>query len=241
MNKKIYLIPLLVIMLGVLVPVLYAAGQQGEEPSISANIQDAEENKTEDGDQKNLSEEEQEQAASAAAEEDSKDSGSLEAAASKPSNKESQNEQKSTSSDSQSAASKQVNQKNSSSDKKTSHPASSSQEQVEQKPAVNQIRVSVTIVDKNKNKLYSSAKVDLKEKGSVLDALYATGVSCRVRSDGYVKEIKGIAEDHTTGGGWMYSVNGGSPPGTGAANYTVQKGDSILWYYGVIGSQPPKL
>ena len=103
------------------------------------------------------------------------------------------------------------------------------------------MRVSVTIVDKNTNRLYSSAAVDLKEKGSALDALYATGVSCRVESNGYVKEIKGISEDLSTGGGWMYAVNGGAPPGTGAASYTVNNGDSILWYYGTFGDQPPKL
>lgn len=247
-NKRIYLIPLLVIMLGVLVPVLYAIGQQGEDPSISANIQEAEEaeeHKTEDSDQQKQSEEEQKTDAVAADNDskdskDSKDSGSTKEEAAKTSNKNSQTEsKKSTSSASQSSTtSTQASQKDSTSDKK---PDSSPNVQENTGPAAGYMRVSVTIVDLNTNRLYSSAKVDLKDGGSALDALYATGVSCKVRNDGYVYEIKGIAEDHNTGGGWMYSVNGGAPPGMGAASYTIKKGDSILWYYGTFGAQPPKL
>ena len=100
--------------------------------------------------------------------------------------------------------------------------------------------VTVTIVGKNGNIMYNSAKVDVKENGSVLDALYASGVSCKVTSDGYVEEISGLAEK-STGEGWMYSVNGGAPPGVGAGSYTVSSGDRIIWYYGSFMDPPPKL
>ena len=62
-------------------------------------------------------------------------------------------------------------------------------------PAPGYIRVTVTIVGKNGKIMYNSSKVDVKEKGTVLDALYATGVSCKVRSDGYVRAIAGLAEN----------------------------------------------
>jgi hypothetical protein len=96
-------------------------------------------------------------------------------------------------------------------------------------------------VGKNGNIMCNSAKVDVKEKGTALDALYAAGLSCKVRSDGYVREISGLAENPRTGEGWMYAVNGGSPPGVGANSYTMSSGDRIIWFYGNIGDQPPKL
>jgi cobalamin biosynthesis Mg chelatase CobN len=233
--KKTYLIPLVLVVLGLLVPVVYAAtrNDHGSEILSSASVEPAvEEEKTQDEVQKNQRQDLEEQDADTV---DGKKEQS-ESAGTAVSNKESsssQDKQKSQSAG-QPSSSSQGNQKGTSSGDTTS-PAKK-----DDGPAPGYVRVTVTIVGKNGNIMYNSAKVDVKENGSVLDALYASGVSCKVTSDGYVEEISGLAEK-STGEGWMYSVNGGAPPGVGAGSYTVSSGDRIIWYYGSFMDPPPKL
>ena len=54
----------------------------------------------------------------------------------------------------------------------------------------------------------------------------------------YLFSING--EDATGVSGWMYFVNNVSPP-VGAADYTLQQGEEVLWYYGEWGWQPTRI
>lgn len=238
MNKK-FLIPLVLVVLGVLVPVVYASTRSDTAPESpsSASVEPAvEEEKVNDKVQENQ-QNDMEKDDTAAVEED-KDKPVSNGATT--SNKGSQNEQSVTSSQfaGQSSSSKGKQQEPSSGN--TLSPSQDKQVK-DSKQKSGFIRVSITIVDSNVKPKYSSSNVDVKENSSVLDVLYATGVSCKVRSDGYVREISGLAENPRTGEGWMYAVNGGSPPGVGASSYTVSSGDRVLWYYGNIGDPPPKV
>lgn len=233
MKKKTYLIPLVLVVLGLLAPIVYAAthADQKHEPPSSASVQQSDEvAKAQDGDQnskQNNQDEDQEPVSSEEKNEQSESTGTT------TSNKGSQSNQSDVK---KSSSSKQGNQQNPS-----SGDSSSSQGEQNTGPAPGFVRVSMTIVDNNKNIKYSSAKVDVKEKGSVLDALYAAGVSCKVRPNGYVEEICGLGENLQTGEGWMYALNGGDPPKVGAVSCPVKSGDSIIWYYGTFGDKPPKL
>ena len=53
--------------------------------------------------------------------------------------------------------------------------------------------------------------------------------------------LKRINNDQALGmTGWLYMVNGSSPP-VGAADYELKVGDSVLWYYGEFGWQSTRL
>ncbi len=230
MNKK-FLIPLVLVLLGILVPVVYAAtrGDRTPEPSISATVEPAQEEEKNQGEVQENQQQDQEK----------EQQKSPETAVS---NQENSNKGSQSKEDNKSAVKQPTGQSSSSSQGKkqdTSGKTSTSAKKVDG-PAPGYIRVTVTIVGKNGKIMYNSSKVDVKEKGTVLDALYATGVSCKVRSDGYVRAIAGLAEN-ANGEGWMYSVNGGAPPGVGAGSYTVSSGDRIIWYYGSFMDPPPKL
>lgn len=230
MNKK-FLIPLVLVLLGVLIPVVYAAthGDETPEPPSSASVEPAvEEERAQDEVQENQHQEKED----VDAEDEEKEH--QESAETAVSDKESSN------TGSQSKQSTKGSQDNKSAETKQPTGQSTSASQGS-KQKDNNIQVAVTIVGKNGNIMCNSAKVDVKEKGTALDALYAAGLSCKVRSDGYVREISGLAENPRTGEGWMYAVNGGSPPGVGANSYTMSSGDRIIWFYGNIGDQPPKL
>ena len=217
--KKSFLIPLVLVVLGILVPVVYAStcGDETPDPPTSAPVEPAEEEENAQGEvQENQQNDlEKEEGTAEGEDKDQPVSSGATTPEGKQSDKSSQSAKPSTSS------------------------KQGSQQSTNQK--ANYIRVTVTIVGKNGNIMYNSAKVDVKEKGTVLDALYAAGVSCKVRSDGYVRAIAGLAENPKTGEGWMYAVNGGSPPGVGANSYTVNSGDRIIWFYGNIGDPPPKV
>jgi hypothetical protein len=240
MNKK-FLIPLVLVLLGVLIPVVYAAthGDETPEPPSSASVEPAvEEERAQDEVQENQHQEKedvdaedeekehQESAETAVSDKESSNTGSQ----SKQSTKGSQ--------DNKSAETKQPTGQSTSSNQGKQGTSSSASQGSKQKD--NNIQVAVTIVGKNGNIMCNSAKVDVKEKGTALDALYAAGLSCKVRSDGYVEEISGLAEN-SSGEGWMYSVNGGPPPPFGANKCTLNRGDRIIWFYGNIGDPPPKV
>ena len=219
--KKSFLIPLVLVVLGILVPVVYAStcGDETPDPPTSAPVEPAEEEENAQGEvQENQQNDlEKEEGTAEGEDKDQPVSSGATTPEGKQSDKSSQSAKPSTSS------------------------KQGSQQSTNQK--ANYIRVTVTIVGKNGNIMYNSSKVDVKEKGTVLDALYATGVSCKVRSDGYVRAIAGLAEN-ANGEGWMYSVssvNGGSPPPYGADKCTVKNGDRIIWFYGSFMDPPPKL
>ena len=239
--KRSFLIPLVLVLLGILVPVVYTTTRGGEahDPPSSASIDTAvEEEKAQGEVEKKQQDQEKEDEVSG--DEEKEQQKSPETAVS---NQESLNKGSQSKEDNKSAVKQPTGQSSSSMQGKkldTSGKTSTSAKKVDG-PAPGYIRVTVTIVGKNGKIMYNSSKVDVKEKGTVLDALYATGVSCKVRSDGYVRAISGLAENPNTGEGWMYSINGGSPPGVGAASYTVKSGDRIIWFYGKIGDPPPKV
>jgi len=241
--KRSFLIPLVLVLLGILVPVVYATTRGGEahDPPSSASIDTAvEEEKAQGEVEKKQQDQEKEDEVSG--DEEKEQQKSPETAVS---NQESLNKGSQSKEDNKSAVKQPTGQSSSSMQGKkldTSGKTSTSAKKVDG-PAPGYIRVTVTIVGKNGKIMYNSSKVDVKEKGTVLDALYATGVSCKVRSDGYVRAIAGLAEN-ANGEGWMYSVssvNGGSPPPYGADKCTVKNGDRIIWFYGKIGDPPPKV
>ena len=248
--KRSFLIPLVLVLLGILVPVVYATTRGGEahDPPSSASIDTAvEEEKAQGEVDKKQQDQEKEDEVSGDEEKEQQKSAETAVSNQESSNKGSQSKQGAKESqDNNSAETKRPTGESSSSSQgkkqDTSGKTSTSAKKVDG-PAPGYIRVTVTIVGKNGKIMYNSSKVDVKEKGTVLDALYATGVSCKVRSDGYVRAIAGLAEN-ANGEGWMYSVssvNGGSPPPYGADKCTVKNGDRIIWFYGKIGDPPPKV
>lgn len=246
--KRSFLIPLVLVLLGILVPVVYTTTRGGEahDPPSSASIDTAvEEEKAQGEVEKKQQDQEKEDEVSGDEEKEQQKSAETAVSNKESSNKGSQSKQGAKESqDNKSAETKRPTGQSSSSSqgkKQDTSGKTSPPEKKDDGPKSGYIRVTLTIVGKNGNIMYNSAKVDVKEKETVLDALYATGVSCKVRSDGYVRAISGLAENPNTGEGWMYSINGGSPPGVGAASYTVKSGDRIIWFYGKIGDPPPKV
>lgn len=66
---------------------------------------------------------------------------------------------------------------------------------------------------------------------TAMDILKLTDLNMKIK-DNYVEEIEGYGE-FTLGknSGWLYSVNGVTPPTTAARDYTLASGDEVLWYY----------
>ncbi|MFY9272859.1 MAG: hypothetical protein WAO37_07620, partial [Thermacetogeniaceae bacterium] len=184
--KRSFLIPLVLVLLGILVPVVYTTTRGGEahDPPSSASIDTAvEEEKAQGEVEKKQQDQEKEDEVSG--DEEKEQQKSPETAVS---NQESLNKGSQSKEDNKSAVKQPTGQSSSSMQGKkldTSGKTSTSAKKVDG-PAPGYIRVTVTIVGKNGKIMYNSSKVDVKEKGTVLDALYATGVSCKVRSDGYV-------------------------------------------------------
>ncbi len=233
MKKKTYLIPIALILLVLLVPIIYSATQQDKAPESplenAVSEQDAEKNSANgvDEDHDGVEGEGQPEAVS-----DSKETPQQ--APQKGANET--GDKKNKGSSEQSKVSVQDNKQ-----KPPSGGGSTPASKVEEGPQAGMIRVGVTVVDSGGAILNRSAKVDVKEKSTVLDALYASGVPSKIKANGYVEELCGLGENLRNGAGWMYTVNGGDPPGVGANSYTIKSGDQILWYYGKIGEKPPKM
>ncbi|MBR0598271.1 S-layer homology domain-containing protein [Sinanaerobacter chloroacetimidivorans] len=72
---------------------------------------------------------------------------------------------------------------------------------------------------------------------TVLDALKSAlakeGYTVELNAAGnYVERIDGIGEfDLGANSGWLYSINGYTPPTTSADDYILRDGDVVLWYY----------
>jgi len=67
------------------------------------------------------------------------------------------------------------------------------------------------------------------------------GFEYEIEDTGWGPYLKRINNDQALGmTGWLYMVNGSSPP-VGAADYELKVGDSVLWYYGEFGWQPTRL
>ena len=68
---------------------------------------------------------------------------------------------------------------------------------------------------------------------SPLTLLRSSGLSIKLDGAGaYVEEVEGYGEfDLGTNAGWLYSVNGITPPTTAAGSYKLNKNDVVRWYY----------
>ena len=104
--------------------------------------------------------------------------------------------------------------------------------------SVNAKTVSIRVRGANGATLLSDSDFVIDEnRTSVLDVLKSVlgtaGYTVVLNAAGdYVESIDGVGEfDFGKNSGWLYSVNGVTPPTTSSADYLPKNGDSILWYY----------
>ena len=58
------------------------------------------------------------------------------------------------------------------------------------------------------------------------------GISVTIKNGNYIASIGGLGEfDKGPNSGWLYSVNGVTPPTTAANEYILTGGENIVWYY----------
>lgn len=90
---------------------------------------------------------------------------------------------------------------------------------------------------KGKTLLRVSDFVIVEDETTPLDALRSVlgkaGYSVETNASGtYVESIDGLGEfDLGKNSGWLYSVNGKTPPTTGASEYRLEDGDVVVWYF----------
>ncbi len=96
--------------------------------------------------------------------------------------------------------------------------------------------VSVT-VRSNSGTIASNSTMTIEDgKTTALDVLKtllnAKGIDYVIKGGYYVSEINGLGEfDKGENSGWLYSVNGTTPSTTASAEYKLNDGDVVLWYY----------
>ncbi len=81
---------------------------------------------------------------------------------------------------------------------------------------------------------------------TVMDVIKNSATTCgftfNIDNDNLGPYLTQINTDAAAGAtGWLYLVNNTLPPSTGAADYQLKDGDSVLWYYGLSGWKPTKL
>lgn len=96
--------------------------------------------------------------------------------------------------------------------------------------------VSLSVKDSGKTIATNSKLTIEKGKTTVLDALQmvlnSAGKSVTIKNGSYVAAIDGKGEfDGGKNSGWLYSVNGTTPPTTPAGEYILNGNETILWYY----------
>lgn len=81
--------------------------------------------------------------------------------------------------------------------------------------------------------LKSRAGVNWYRGMTALSLLQQSGLAISYDSSGtYVQGINGIEEfDYGPKSGWLYSVNGVTPPVTAANRYSIDADDEVIWYY----------
>ena len=82
----------------------------------------------------------------------------------------------------------------------------------------------------------SDSKYVIAEGETVLQVTQAVlnknGISVTIKNGNYIAAMGGLGEfDKGPNSGWMYSVNGYTPPTTAASDYILSGGESIVWYY----------
>lgn len=98
--------------------------------------------------------------------------------------------------------------------------------------------VSIAVYDESGKIIVSDSAYTINVgKTTVMDVLKAVlgnaGKTYVLKASGsYIAEIDGLGEfDKGPNSGWMYSVNGITPPTTSANEYKLSDGDRIVWYY----------
>ena len=98
--------------------------------------------------------------------------------------------------------------------------------------------VSIAVYDESGKIIVSDSVYTINVgKTTVMDVLKAVlgnaGKTYVLKASGsYIAEIDGLGEfDKGPNSGWMYSVNGITPPTTSANEYKLSDGDKIVWYY----------
>lgn len=81
--------------------------------------------------------------------------------------------------------------------------------------------------------LKSRAGINWYRGMTALSLLQQSGLAISYDSSGtYVQGINGIEEfDYGAKSGWLYSVNGVTPPVTAANRYSIKADDEVVWYY----------
>ena len=96
-------------------------------------------------------------------------------------------------------------------------------------------KASVSVKNANTTIAQDSAVVIQEEVTSVLDVLIELLNKKKIEytiKGGYVSEIAGLGEfDKGANAGWLYSVNGITPPTTPAKDYKLKNNDKVVWYY----------
>ena len=102
--------------------------------------------------------------------------------------------------------------------------------------APKQSTVSVVIQNGSKTLARDSAVVIEAGATSALNVLKTVldtaGKPYVIRNGSYVAEIDGLGEfDKGANAGWLYAVNGITPPTTAAKDFILSEGDTVRWYY----------
>jgi len=97
---------------------------------------------------------------------------------------------------------------------------------------------TVSVKVKNGKTVIASSNSVVIEKGktTAMDVLKTVldeaGIDYVIKGNHYVSEIAGLGEfDEGENSGWLYSVNGVTPPTTAASEYELEAGDAVVWYY----------
>jgi len=94
-------------------------------------------------------------------------------------------------------------------------------------PSTNKIRVSVSVIGENRERLFSGNVTLNKNQATVFDALVATGLSYQGDSN-FISAIEGQRNRGLNG--WMVKVND-ELISAAIDSYTLGKGDTVEWFY----------
>ncbi|NLT94778.1 MAG: DUF4430 domain-containing protein, partial [Clostridia bacterium] len=95
------------------------------------------------------------------------------------------------------------------------------------------ISIRMAVVGKDGKLLFGPSTVKLSPNSNVLDALDASGLNYKVRSDGYIEEIAGQKEKELgSQSGWKYKVNN-IVSNLNARDYMLNNGDRLIWWYAI--------
>ena len=97
---------------------------------------------------------------------------------------------------------------------------------------------TVSVKVKNNSSVIASENSVVIEEGktTAMDVLKTvlddSGIDYVIKGGYYVSEIDGFGEfDEGENSGWLYSVNGITPPTKAASEYKLKAGDAVVWYY----------